>query len=60
MRNTVCSYDVGQGIDYKGQFKIWSVGNVLGSGGAAPAELAALTRFADDPAVSMVEEFAAL
>jgi Protein of unknown function (DUF3182) len=49
------NYDVGQGIDYKGQLKSGVLESSWRVGGATPAELAALTRFADDPSVTMVE-----
>jgi len=49
------NYDVGQGIDYKGQLRSGVLESSWRVGGATAAELAALTKFADDPSVNVVE-----
>jgi Protein of unknown function (DUF3182) len=49
------NYDVGQGIDYEGQLRSGVLESSWRVGGATAAELAALTKFADDPSVNMVE-----
>jgi Protein of unknown function (DUF3182) len=46
---------VGQGIDYEGQLRSGVLESSWRVGGATAAELAALTKFADDPSVNMVE-----
>lgn len=49
------NYDVGQGIDEKGQWRSGVFEASWRSGGASTAELAALTAFARDPALQVVE-----
>jgi hypothetical protein len=49
------NYDVGQGIDEKGQRRSGVLESSWRVGGATAAELAALTRFAEDPSVQIVE-----
>ena len=49
------NYDVGQGIDDKGQRRSGVLKSSWRVGGATAAELAALTRFAEDPSVQIVE-----
>ena len=49
------NYDVGQGIDGRGQWRSGVLEASWRSGGASTAELAALTAFAQDPAVQVVE-----
>ena len=49
------NYDVGQGIDEKGQRQSGVFESSWRVGGATAAELVALTRFAEDPSVQIVE-----
>lgn len=49
------NYDVGQGIDGRGQWRSGVLEASWRSGGASTAELAALTAFTQDPAVQVVE-----
>jgi hypothetical protein len=49
------NYDVGQGIDGRGQWRSGVLEASWRSGGASTAELAALTAFAQDPALLVVE-----
>jgi Protein of unknown function (DUF3182) len=49
------NYDVGQGIDGKGQHRSGVLESSWRVGGATGAELAALIAFAEDPSVQIVE-----
>jgi uncharacterized protein DUF3182 len=49
------NYDVGQGVDERGQWRSGVFEASWRSGGASTAELAALTAFADDPILQVVE-----
>ena len=49
------NYDVGQGIDCEGRWRSGVLEASWRSGGASTAELAALTEFARDPALQVVE-----
>lgn len=49
------NYDVGQGIDGRGQWRSGVFEASWRSGGASTAELAALTAFANDPSLQVVE-----
>jgi len=49
------NYDVGQGLDARGQWRSGVLEASWRSGGASTAELAALTAFAQDPALQVVE-----
>jgi hypothetical protein len=49
------NYDVGQGIDGRGQWRSGVLEASWRSGGASTAELAALTAFANDPGLQVVE-----
>ncbi|WP_198026466.1 DUF3182 family protein [Bradyrhizobium sp. ARR65] len=49
------NYDVGQGVDERGQWRSGVLEGSWRSGGASTAELAALTAFAEDPSLRVVE-----
>ena len=49
------NYDVGQGLDARGQWRSGVLEASWRSGGASTAELAALTAFAQDSALQVVE-----
>lgn len=49
------NYDIGQGTDGRGQWRSGVLEASWRSGGASTAELAALTAFADDPSLQVVQ-----